>query len=278
MISGFVIPWSMKTGGYSIKNFFIFFVKRLTRLEPPYVISVLLALLIIFLREEYMGREVAHKVISWNQVGLHFFYLIPFFGEYDWLNNVYWTLAIEFQYYLFMAVFYVVLTNGNRLQRYGFYALCLISAFLGNSEFLPYWLPVFLLGILLFLYKAGYISWKEYGIVCGIVLVFSFFRYPLGSLLYSIVPLVLVLKWENVKIPVLTGLGKFSYSIYLIHPLLGASFINLLSHTYREAYEKPMVIALGLVVTIFVSWLMYKIIEAPSKRLSSSIKYKRDFD
>ena len=274
VISGFVIPWSMKAGGYTLKNFFVFFLKRLIRLEPPYVVSVLLALLIIFMRTEYLAREAAPISLSWSQVGLHFFYLIPFFETYDWLNNVYWTLAIEFQYYLFMALFYAVITGGSLILRFGFYALCLLSVFLGNSEFLPYWLPVFLLGIVLFLYKASYISRKEYLVVSTLIFVFSFFRYPIGALFYSVVPLVVVLNWQNVKLKVLSDLGKFSYSIYLIHPLLGASLINVLSHEYRAPYEKPLVIALGMAVTIMASWMIYKIIEAPSKRLSSFIKYK----
>jgi len=44
VISGFVIPWSMYAAGFQLKNLFSFLFKRLARLEPPYVFSVLIAL------------------------------------------------------------------------------------------------------------------------------------------------------------------------------------------------------------------------------------------
>jgi peptidoglycan/LPS O-acetylase OafA/YrhL len=99
VISGFVIPWAMFNARFEFKNFFTFLFKRLARLEPPYIFSVFLVLIILFLREYLLGLNTDHIHVSVKQVLLHFGYLIPFFEEYKWLNQVYWTLAIEFQYY-----------------------------------------------------------------------------------------------------------------------------------------------------------------------------------
>jgi peptidoglycan/LPS O-acetylase OafA/YrhL len=50
VISGFIIPWSMWKSDYSLKNFFVFLLKRLARLEPPYLMSLILAITILMMR------------------------------------------------------------------------------------------------------------------------------------------------------------------------------------------------------------------------------------
>src|SRR5882762_3693640 len=97
VISGFVIPWAMYNAKYYLKNIFQFIIKRLSRLEPPYIISIILAILFIIARQNILHNNDVD--FSFTQLALHFGYLIPFFKHYNWLNQVYWTLAIEFQYY-----------------------------------------------------------------------------------------------------------------------------------------------------------------------------------
>jgi peptidoglycan/LPS O-acetylase OafA/YrhL len=275
VISGFVIPWAMYNAGYRLKNFFAFFLKRISRLEPPYIFSIILALLILYIREKYFGKQNDHIHVSLKQVALHFGYLIPFFKDYQWLNQVYWTLAIEFQYYLFIAVVFVPLIGSAKVIRYIVYMCILALSFVPGREFLFHWLPVFLLGILLFLKKSGSISVKEYFIVTFIVVCFCFFKYEAGAVIFSVIPVVFVLVWENFKLFGLHAMGKFSYSIYLIHPIIGASFINILSHRFNDPLTKACVIFSGLLITIVAAWLMYICIEKPSKSLSASIKYTK---
>jgi len=274
VISGFVIPWSMHHAGYQYKNFLSFFLKRLSRLEPPYLVSVILALVLLFAREKVMGKANDHIEISSTQIFLHLGYLIPFFKEYHWLNSVYWTLAVEFQYYLFIALLFVPLIKSKLISRILIYiGICVVSFFFPEN-FLPYSLPVFLLGILLFLFKASYIKNEEYYTSTLLLLILCFWKYPFVSVLFSLIPVVSILYFEKLKIAGLHFAGKFSYSIYLIHPILGASFINVLSHRLTAPMEKVVVICAGIVVTLISSYIMYIVVERPSKRLSASIKYK----
>lgn len=273
VISGFVIPWAMHTGRYKIQNFFRFLVKRLARLEPPYLFSIIIALVILWARVKFLGRSNDHIDISARQVLLHFGYLIPFFEQYQWLNEVYWTLAIEFQYYIVIAILFVPLTLGNFYWRYAVYVLFLALGFFESSSFLMHWLPVFLLGVLLFLKCTGKITELEYYLLTCITLCVCIYLYPIPSVIYSVIPLIAVLYGADYKLPLLHFFGKFSYSIYLIHPLIGASLVNLLSHQYTQPVQKVMVIAAGLTLTLLGSWLMYIFIERPSKNLSASIKY-----
>ena len=44
VISGFVIPYAMYRGNYHLRDFGRFLTKRVVRIEPPYLISILLVL------------------------------------------------------------------------------------------------------------------------------------------------------------------------------------------------------------------------------------------
>jgi peptidoglycan/LPS O-acetylase OafA/YrhL len=274
VISGFVIPWAMYHGGYQLKNFFSFLLKRLARLEPPYFFSIVLVLLALYARERFYGEENSHMQVSATQVALHLGYLIPFFKGYKWLNSVYWTLAVEFQYYFFVAFLFVPLIRSNQIFRGILYIAIGALSFAFPENFLPYWLPLFFLGILLFLYKVDLIGKPEYFIASLAFVVLSFFKYPAAAVVYALIPVVCVLLWPNSRIPLLQKVGKFSYSVYLIHPVIGASLVNVLSHRFVSPSAKFVVICCGIAVTLVGSWLTYLLVEKPSKRLSSAIKYK----
>lgn len=274
VISGFVIPWSMFQANFQFKNFFSFFLKRISRLEPPYLFSILLALAILLVKSKFLSSSNGEIPVTPKQILLHLGYLIPFFKDYHWINQVYWTLAIEFQYYLLIALIFIPLINTGFKGRVFIYTLLIGTSFFTNSDFLPYWLPIFLLGIVLFLFKAKIIEQKEYYITTLALIAIGLFKYPPMLVVFSAIPLISIIWYTNKKIPGLHSLGKFSYSLYLIHPIIGASLINILSHHVSSPFEKIALILGGVTVTLFASWINYLIIEKPSKKLSSSIHYK----
>lgn len=275
VISGFVIPWAMFGADYKLKHFFKFFLKRLVRLEPPYLFSVLLALFILFMRAVILG-STGSVVVSPTQILLHIGYLIPWFKDYDWINPVYWTLCVEFQYYLVIALTFPLLISPKNYIRGLMYALYIGMAWIGSSAFLPHWGPVFLMGIVLFLYKSKRIALTEYALLT--VLLSGLVIYLFGSYvsLYCLATVGCILFFSNYEVPVIGVLGKFSYSIYLIHPIIGATCINVLSHRFVLPYQKVLVVLGGLLVTLISSWLMYRFVEKPSKNLSANLTYKDD--
>jgi peptidoglycan/LPS O-acetylase OafA/YrhL len=275
IISGLVIPWSMYHKGYHIRNFFRFLGKRLLRLEPPYVFSMIFVLIIIFLRRYSPTYDGIDRAITIKQILLHFGYMVPFFDGVTWINNVYWTLAIEFQYYLAVGLLYFLFISKRVFLRWLGYAVLLSAPFLpASSDFMPFWLPLFGVGILLFSYKSGIVSIGEWAVVTLMCIVHLWFFNSREASVLAFVAAGLILLCFQRSITWLAVLGRSSYSVYLIHPFLGATFINVFSHYTSGSFAKFMVVLGGVVITAGGSYLMYRLVEKPSKKLSSRLRYK----
>jgi peptidoglycan/LPS O-acetylase OafA/YrhL len=273
VISGFVIPWSMYHGGYKLKFILKFLMKRFIRLEPPYLISIGFAILFLFIRNKYYVVNEEELRLSGDQILLHFGYLIPLQQTHEWLNSVYWTLAIEFQYYFFMTLAFLLLNGIWVKGRWFVYIIGLGGTFLGSDQFLPFWLPFFLLGMLVFLFKTEKIRYAELILMLVLTGVLIYFRYPLFALIFSLVPVVSILFCDQLKIIVLHRIGKFSYSLYLFHSIVGAAFVNVASHYVENWFYKSLTVIFGLVISVVAAAIVNKFIEKPSQQLSSSIKY-----
>jgi peptidoglycan/LPS O-acetylase OafA/YrhL len=276
IISGFVIPWSLYNAGYLFRFFPKFLLKRFIRLEPPYLISIIIAITLLAVKRAWPGLGTPEPLPSSSQVFLHFGYLIPFFEGYQWLNQVFWTLAIEFQYYITIGLLFPLIIHPNKWIRFLFYGSFLAAQFIGSSAFLPYWLPIFLLGILLFLKLSGKISPLEYYLVSVTALAFVFFRVGIPSLVICFSTCALILFATGFSTRLSRFFGDISYSIYLVHSLVGAAVVNFFSHHADTIIKKLATIGAGVAVTVLSAFLMYLIIERPSKKLSSKLKWKKE--
>ena len=87
--------------------------KRLIRLEPPYLVSLLLVLAFGFIFDPNSPESVGgpfHFDLP-NTLG-HLLYLNGFFDQ-PWANPVYWSLAIEFQFYLMVGLIFPLVASKN---------------------------------------------------------------------------------------------------------------------------------------------------------------------
>lgn len=276
VISGFVIPWSMYHNKYQIRNFFQFLLKRLARLEPPYLASVALAILVVYARAHFIGGGETHIAVSAPQILLHIGYLIPFFEDtYAWLTPVYWTLAVEFQYYFLIALLFVPMMKFGLVIRIAIYVAFGASSYWFGEKFLPHWLPIFMVGIALFLYKTKTIEKIEFVLVLLAMMVLAWNKYPHPSLFFILLPVPVVLFASQMKVPVLHFLGKMSYSIYLIHAIIGIAVMNVLSHHVDGTLQKIALVSVVMGISIFFSYIFYRIVEKPSKALSARINYRK---
>jgi peptidoglycan/LPS O-acetylase OafA/YrhL len=277
VISGLVIPWSLYHSKYHIKDFFNFFAKRMIRIEPPYIVSIIIMVGIIYIKK-FSPVHTTNVSVSIGQLLLHLGYLIPWIKDVNvvWINNVYWTLAIEFQYYILIGFMYFLFVSKKKWIRFIAYGLiAILPNIVPLTDFLPYWFPVFGLGILLFLYKSKHISLIEFASVSILFVVHIYiYNAPItwAAALISELTIVLLFNKSN---KILTWLGKFSYSVYLMHAIVGISAVNLLSHYASSNLSKVMIVLVGVIVTFISSYLMNLWVEKPSKKLSSKLAYHK---
>jgi peptidoglycan/LPS O-acetylase OafA/YrhL len=277
VISGFVIPWSMFHNGYTIKDYFTFALKRFIRLEPPYIASLLLAIAHTYLRmmsPHYNGVDITPTT---TQIFLHFGYLIPFVEGQHWIRPVYWTLAVEFQYYLAIGLLFPLISSNKYIFRIMSYLIILSGPFIIKGYLLLY-LPVFLYGIALCLFHARIISTAELIIVTLVATVEIFVFHDTGTFIYAGLTYAAILFFPGYKNRILSFFGNISYSVYLFHSLTGMVILNYFAHTVTDPFIKFLLIIAALALTVLISYIVYRIIELPSKTLSSKIKFGRRKD
>lgn len=268
VISGIVIPLSLLKSNYSIVKFPKFFYKRIIRIEPPYLVAVTIAILIMISRGD-------SSKLNFTQIALHIGYLIPFYlYKYAWLNQVFWTLAIEFQYYIILSFLILLILKNKFIGRLLFYlTLLTMPYFFTDSNFFPFYAPIFLIGISWCLFFINKIKSFEYFCVLTMSFVIAYLKISPTNAFLGLGSIIIIHFFKNYSNKLLLFFGNISYSFYLIHPLIGASCINVLSHKFTLSWQKPIVICFGFIVTTISSYILYRLIEKPTQILSKKIKY-----
>src|SRR5260370_10879026 len=274
VISGFVIPYTLYKSGYRVEQYFTFVCKRIVRLEPPYLLSVLFVLLIGYLAAYAPGYHGAPYHPSTTQVLLHFGYLNAF-AHHDWLNGVYSTLAIQFQYYLAVGLLVPLLCTRNSKARYAALTVLSLLAFIPSESFIFQYLFLFLLGIVAFQHWIGLIRTRVYialVLLLGIGAVLT-----LGLLIagVSVATACLISFVRFRQFAALKFLGMISYSLYLLHLPIVLKLSNLARRIAQGQTEDVLAVFVIAAITIVVAYLFYRFIELPSHRWSARIKYKR---
>ena len=276
MISGIVLPLSMINSNYKTSSWKSFLLKRIIRIEPPYLLAVLLAVIYVYLRSLMNHTGSVDIGLSFKNILLHIGYLVPFFENVQWLNGAFWTLAIEFQYYILLIILFPLMISKKLFYRVIFYTILLIPGLMITTKvvFFPLYASLFLIGILYILKKSNNIYMIEYVIMSIITSFIVYHLLGVEHLFVALFALIIVNYFPNFKQKQFYFLGKISYSLYLIHGLTGSVLINVFSHYFTQSYQKPILIILGLTISIFAAYLMYFFIEKPSQKISASIKYK----
>ncbi|WP_370232336.1 acyltransferase family protein [Marinobacter nauticus] len=294
VLSGFVITHSVtKT---RVTSAFIprFILRRSIRIDPPYWAAIILAIFFMVLKNLLFPSESV-VVPSAQVVIAHIFYLQNLL-ELGNISSVFWTLCLEFQFYIFFAIsyyFYSFLGQENK-KRVSYILLitgiaaCFFSPILRFSSFnfplpgtiFPYAYE-FILGIIAYHCSKGRIGYKYLIFsVLGSVVVTSMFK----PFYYGVVPLltllVIYVASEGKRILVLNVrsvqfLGKISYSLYLTHAVVGWVVISLLSYLLEDYQSKAVTVLIffsGMSSSILFAFLFFKIIEYPSLAFSKRFK------
>jgi peptidoglycan/LPS O-acetylase OafA/YrhL len=277
VISGIIISLSMIRGGYRYRNWGSFMLKRLVRIEPPYLACIILALLYFQVRTLLPTSANVNLTPSTRDIMLHVGYLVPFFHG-QWILASFWTLAVEFQYYLVLSLLLPLVLTGIKACRYCFYLIFLCFPFLlPDIKLFPLHAPFFLIGILYTLWQMNIIESKECFILTLLCITVSVIVAPISRSIAALATIMIINFLPALTTSALDFLGKISYSLYLLHPITGKAFINVLVHKFNAGYQVVIVVIAGYIVSVISAYVLYKIVEKPAQRLSGKIKYYRTF-
>ena len=291
MISGFILslPFGqeklLNQGKVTLKNYYR---KRLTRIEPPYIICLILyfILRVFFLHYSSFKELLPHFFAS-----LFYVHNIVYQSS-SAVNGVAWTLEIEVQFYLLAPILTSIYYLKNIILRRSVFAFLIISSTIlfSKSEFtypvtlidkLNFFMCGMLLADLYLLRKNGSDGW-----ITAILAIAVFF-------IYLFVPTI---EYENVylcclkivamalffytaitnrqlkqilSIKVITVIGGMCYSIYLLH----MGIYGIMRHkffTIKFFGNSQLNIAihycLAVIIVLIISGAFFLLVEKPTMR------------
>lgn len=295
VISGFLITYLMiqeekQKGKIDIIYFYI---RRFLRIWPLYYLIMLLGIFIL--------PNLFNTFIFDADVFKNLFFLNNFDNDGIHISNIgiAWSVAIEEQFYLFWPIIFTLFKNKKMLFVFSVLGFAMSTLFViknpdeayfhtfGNIRFLmtgsigailysKYKKDLNLMSIL----KPSYIYFALILIFLLVVLspfsqtitFLSFIGLPIA---YLFCVLNLVAQGSSSKTSIVSKMGKYTYGMYLYHPLI-IIFIkigfDLLGLDYQEnAYINFVLSMLSLILTIVLSFLSYEYFE------KYILKYKNKF-
>jgi peptidoglycan/LPS O-acetylase OafA/YrhL len=212
-----------------------FFKRRLTRLEPPYILSLLIFTLALTAYEHHIGSLIRPLLT-------HIVYLHNFFPALKPINFVAWSLEVEVQFYILaplLGCLYAI--RSTTLRRGIMVALILASALVPYSTQgiaswnLPGQLQFFMVGFLLADLRATRTesTTSRWWDLVSLVVWIAIFATPGRYIAFSL-PLLILLAYlatfngplsrQLFRTPWIALTGGMCYSFYLMHMLV----INIL--------------------------------------------------
>lgn len=291
-ISGFLISRSWESS-VTWKSYFI---KRLARIEPALIVSVIFALSLVF-ASGYFHREHA----SLGDIALLFFSKITLFQFYNpeylraygdgVLNGSLWTIVVEIQFYLVLPLIYVILRAKSISNRA---LIALILVFVGANAIYDFLLYGFQGQVFMKLAKVSFLPWFFMFLVGAFFQTnFKFFhellcgKFPFVFLLYialcymgsffgvdfgnSFNPIYFVFLACLVfsaayTCPAISGrlLGgsDISYGIYLYHMPIINYFLYV---SFDKSYYVATLIAFTVILVSCLSWYL---VEKPALKFA----------
>jgi peptidoglycan/LPS O-acetylase OafA/YrhL len=292
VISGFVIPYSMYNKDFKLPNYGKFIIKRLARLEPPYVVAIFLGIAFAYVRTLNPNGNGIDITPTFQQVMLHFGYMIPlkdifqYFGyqpeilqSKGWIIGVFWSLAVEFQYYLYIGLVFPLIIHKKIIYRCVGYFVIFGTATLSflkfNTNFLPSWLPVFMVGIILFLRHVKHIKDVEFYTLLLLSLIASYYCRGYEIAIATAISFLLIILFTNYENKFFHFFSLISYSLYLTHTIVGDPFLNLTRHYVPDYLEEILFFPLAVGLSTAVAYVLYLLVEKPSMKLSSRISWNK---
>jgi peptidoglycan/LPS O-acetylase OafA/YrhL len=191
-----------------------------------------------------------------------------------WINVVYWTLAIEWQWYALIGLLFALLVSRNPVLRFLPVAAFMVFYFLCTSDRIVFHtLPIFLIGVFVFQYKIGLIGrWRLLALIAAMLWAM---RWPTGWTDAGVsVATGLLIAFVSFRHRIADFLGDVSYSVYLLHLPIGVGLICWLSRVLPYAsWYLGVLDCVGMAAAVAASYVLYRWIEKPAQEMSSRMRF-----
>lgn len=283
VISGYCIAasvYKLTTKNGSVTDFIK---NRVWRIFPTYWAAFLVAILVSIISTIFTNTTLASSLPpSWQSWIGHIFLIQSYLGAADYIV-VYWTLTVEFTFYLIVALLLIIgkITTQKLALFFGL-MFAFFSAFIPlNTKvyFLTYWCE-FICGFLVFSALLAKHQQKKQQkiisialiVILGLIGLWVNRNSPQGNLFFSAMFALLLYflygidkKIDSImQLQWLKFIGLMSYSLYLIHvPLqvrvlvLGLKFIPIDSPLFL------LVQIMGWAAAIAGAYIFYQLVEKP---------------
>lgn len=300
-VSGFILslPFARQhlAGGKKIK-LREYYLRRVTRIEPPYVIH----LAILFLLCALVYRRLAlHQILygdeGWLQyaaahLGASLFYTNGFvFGKHPYPNVVLWSLEVEVQFYILAPFLAKLFAVSSAWLRRGILTVAIIAgpwltgpvsghyviwaSLAGNLQF-------FLAGLLLAdFYQSGKLRPAAYGIAWDLIFLFTGFAIvwinshggmnlllPWILLLCCLATFLGRLTPGALSRPWVATIGGMCYTIYMYHELVISTLIRVTVHLQTKILWLDLLVQFLVMMPVIlaVSAGLFVLFERPFMR------------
>lgn len=292
-----------------------FLLKRVFRIYPAFIVSLAAYLVMnpIFLslygeaKGNWMDLITVHYSIM--DVLKHLFLFYDLTGNPFIINGAYWSLPVEFRYYLIFPIALVL------LKKTGWFSVIALSFIMASTleltqlkPSIPHFFilaPSFFGGMLAayfiekkkyqILHQSPYIiiclfavasfAWLERNALPNMMILNKNYNWNIFTSV-AIVYFSFMIDIDKVRSPlrrILTFVGNISYSMYLLHQLvLTGVFLVCIRLGITGNYKLLFIFPITVLLVLPLSWLSYKYVEIPGvnfyKRISSGKIASSRFD
>ncbi len=277
VISGFIIPYSLYNSDYKTKNFFRYILRRSARIDPPYFAAIVITLLLSYLvtiRPGYIGEQFHFNIL---QLLAHITYTVPL-TKYDWYNHVFWTLCIEFQYYIIIGLSMEFITKSTFPINLIILLIVSLSSliYFDNAYYcISTYSQVFCIGIITYLFKIDRISVKQFFLSLFLFFIIAYLQCTDTTIYFVSSTTAIVIAFFNYSNRFLNFIGKISYSLYITHCLIVTVFGFIFKRFAMSLSIRFFFLASELTVAILFAYFFYWLIEERFISISKKIKLNR---
>lgn len=274
VISGFILPYAMDARGYVLRHDIgRFILKRVVRLDPPYLAAVALTLVLGVVSTAMPGYRGAPMTATMGQVLAHVGYLNQLLGL-PWLSPVFWSLAIEFQFYIAIAILFPVLASASaRTRTAGLVGVWAVAMVGGPSAWVVAYLGMFGCGMAVFARYRGFIGWPAFFVLLTAMAGAVWRTQGVEQAIVSFATSIVIVSGRGGSW-IGSQLGALSYSLYLVHVPIGGRVVNFGTRLADTRTTELVVLCVALAASLAAAVALHRLVEEPARRWSASIRYR----